>query len=55
MDQPLAAKHCDHDLGGDWAGCRECHVNPDLLLIYRKLDADTLGLALLVLHSELFG
>lgn len=55
MDQPLAAKHCDHDLGGDWAGCRECHVKPDLLLIYRKLDADTLGLALLVLHSELFG
>ena len=55
IDQPLAAKHCDHDLGGDWAGCRECHVEPDLLLIYRKLDADTLGLALLVLHSELFG
>ena len=55
MDQPLTAKHCDHDLRGDWAGCRKCHVEPDLLLIYRKLDADTLGLARQSSHSELFG
>ena len=36
-DQPLDAKHRDHDLSGDWAGYRECHVKPDLLLIYRKV------------------
>jgi mRNA interferase YafQ len=42
-------------LSGDWAGCRECHVRPDLLLIYRKPDADTLRLARLGSHSELFG
>src|SRR6218665_826575 len=28
---------------GDWAGCRECHVKPDWLLIGRKSDADMLG------------
>ena len=54
-DQPLAPKHRDHDLGGDWAGYHECHVKPDLLLIYRKSGADTLRLARLGSHSELFG
>ncbi len=54
-DQPLDTKHRDHDLGGDWAGYRECHLKPDLLLIYRKSEADTLRLARLGSHSELFG
>lgn len=40
---------------GDWAGYRECHLKPDLLLIYGKLGADTLRLARLGSHSELFG
>lgn len=31
-DQPLDAKFRDHDLSGDWAGYRECHVKPDLML-----------------------
>jgi mRNA interferase YafQ len=48
-------EHRDHDLSGDWAGYRECHIKPDLLLIYRKSDADTLRLARLGSHSELFG
>jgi mRNA interferase YafQ len=54
-DQPLSPKYRDHDLSGDWAGYRECHVKPDLLLIYRRSDADTLKLARLGSHSELFG
>lgn len=54
-DQPLDTKHRDHDLGGNWSGYRECHIKPDLLLIYRKADADTLRLARLGSHSELFG
>ena len=54
-DQPLDARYRDHDLSGDWAGYRECHVKPDLLLIYRKSEADTLRLARLGSHSELFG
>ena len=53
-DQPLDAKYRDHELIGDWAGYRECHIKPDLLLIYRKL-ADILRLARLGSHSELFG
>lgn len=44
-DQPLDARYRDHDLSGDWAGYRECHIKPDLLLIYRKSDPDILRLA----------
>jgi mRNA interferase YafQ len=54
-DLSLEPQHRDHDLGGDWGGYRECHVKPDLLLIYRKPDAETLRLARLGSHSELFG
>ena len=54
-DQPLDTKYRDHDLSGNWAGYRECHIKPDLLLVYRKSDADTLRLARLGSHSELFG
>ncbi|MCM1296772.1 MAG: type II toxin-antitoxin system YafQ family toxin [Muribaculaceae bacterium] len=32
--EPLPAKNRDHDLTGDYAGCRECHITPDWLLIY---------------------
>ena len=54
-DRPLQPRLRDHDLSGDWAGYRECHVKPDLLLIYRKPDAVTLRLARLGSHSDLFG
>ncbi|MFP5233038.1 MAG: type II toxin-antitoxin system YafQ family toxin [Acidobacteriota bacterium] len=53
-DQPLEPRYRDHDLSGDWAGYRECHVKPDLLLIYRKSGEDLLRLARLGSHSELF-
>lgn len=54
-DQPLKPRHRDHELSGDWAAYRECHVKPDLLLIYKRPDPDTLRLARLGSHSELFG
>ena len=54
-DQPLEPKYRDHELSGDWGGYRECHVRPDLLLIYRRPDVDILRLARLGSHSELFG
>ena len=54
-DQSLDTKYRDHDLSGDWAGYRECHIKPDLLLIYRKSDVDSLRLARLGSHSALFG
>jgi mRNA interferase YafQ len=53
-DQPLEQKHRDHDLSGNWVGYRECHIKPDLLLIYKKPDDVTLRLARLGSHSELF-
>lgn len=53
-DQPLPQSNRDHELSGDWHGYRECHLKPDLLLIYRKPDAGTLRLARLGSHSELF-
>ena len=54
-DDVLAAAYRDHDLRGDWAGYRECHLKPDLLLIYRLSDAGSPRLARLGSHSELFG
>ena len=33
-DQPLSAKQRDHELVGNWGGFGECHIKPDLLLIY---------------------
>lgn len=54
-DMPLPERYSDHELIGDWLGYRECHIKPDLLLIYRKSDANTLRLARLGSHSELFG
>jgi mRNA interferase YafQ len=52
-DTPLAEKYHDHPLSGDWSGFRDCHVKPDLLLIYEKPDAETLRLVRLGSHSEL--
>lgn len=53
-DTPLEPRHRDHDLSGNWAGYRDCHIKPDLVLIYRKPDPYTLRLARLGSHSELF-
>ena len=52
-DMPLPANYRDHPLSGDWDDHRNCHVRPDLVLIYRKPDADTLQLVRLGSHSEL--
>lgn len=54
-DQPLEPRYRDHDLSGNWAGYRECHLRPDLLLIYSRSGSDILRLARLGSHSELFG
>ena len=52
-DEPLAERHRDHALTGDWKDYRDCHVQPDLVLIYRKPDAETLQLVRIGSHSEL--
>ena len=52
-DTPLPASYRDHPLTGDWADHRDCHIRPDLVLIYAKPDADTLHLVRLGSRSEL--
>jgi mRNA interferase YafQ len=53
-DQILAVNYQDHELLGKWAGYRECHLWPNLLLIYQKLGTNLLKLVRLGSHSELF-
>lgn len=53
-DKALPERNYDHVLSGNWDGYRECHIKPDLLLIYQKPDKHTLRLARLGSHSELF-
>jgi mRNA interferase YafQ len=52
-DKPLTEKFRDHALAGDWKDHRDCHIRPDLVLIYRKPDPETLELVRLGSHSEL--
>lgn len=54
-NEVLDPKYNDHKLIGNYKGCKECHIKPDLLLIYR-IDANILELALVRTgsHSELF-
>ncbi len=52
----LPDKYRDHALSGNWIGHRECHINPDWLLIYRyEDDVLVLTLARTGTHSDLFG
>lgn len=53
-DLVLPKKYRDHDLTGNWVGCRDCHVKPDLVLIYEYRNNDLI-LHRLGTHSELFG
>jgi mRNA interferase YafQ len=53
MEQPLDSKHKDYKLVGNWKGLRECHVEPDWLLIYR-INRDNLELVQTGSHPELF-
>jgi mRNA interferase YafQ len=54
-DESLPQRNRDHALSGEWSDHRECHIKPDLLLIYRKPDDLVLQLVRLGSHSELFG
>jgi mRNA interferase YafQ len=46
-------RYFDHPLGGEWNDHRDCHIRPDLILIYRKPDDASLELVRLGSHSEL--
>ena len=53
--KPLPAKYEDHPLTGNWSGYRDCHIQPDWLLIYR-IDNDALILTATRTgtHNEIF-
>lgn len=53
QDKPLPPKNRNHKLKGEYAGCWECHIEPDWLLIY-KLIPGKVALPRLGSHSELF-
>jgi mRNA interferase YafQ len=52
-DTTMPEKFRDHPLAGEWIDHRDCHIKPDLVLIYRVPDAETLELVRLGSHSEL--
>ena len=58
-DEELPSALCDHPLRGNWSGFRDCHIEPDWVLIYQKTDNQILELEELRLeatgtHSDLF-
>ena len=54
-DETLDKKYRDHSLSGNYKGTRECHIGPDFLLIYEKIE-EVLVLSLVRTgsHSDLF-
>ncbi|WP_131130852.1 type II toxin-antitoxin system YafQ family toxin [Helicobacter pylori] len=53
QQKSLDPKYKDHTLKGEWYPCRECHIRPDVLLVY-MVKNNTLWLLRLGSHSELF-
>ena len=52
-NQQLEAKYKDHSLTGNWKGYRDCHIEPDWILIYQLTDTH-LTLVRTGSHSDLF-
>jgi mRNA interferase YafQ len=52
-DSPLPQKLHDHPMTGEWIDHRDCHIKPDLVLIYRAPDPERLELVRLGSHSAL--
>jgi mRNA interferase YafQ len=54
LDKPLPPSLVDHPLIGNYIGFRGCHLKPDLILIYQKVDTDILRLIRLGSHSNVY-
>jgi mRNA interferase YafQ len=52
-DADMPDRYRGHALGGAWQDCRDCHLRPDLVLIYSKPDLDTIRLIRVGSHGEL--
>ena len=53
-NEPLDMRNRPHDLSGYWSDCRECHIEPDWLLIWRE-DEGSVTLMRTGTHADLFG
>lgn len=56
--KPIPSKYLDHSLSGNWDAFRDCHVQPDLVLIYKIIQENQLEIVelhRLNSHSEIFG
>jgi len=54
QEKLLPRKNCDHALTGNYVGFRDCHIAPDVILIYQVTEKRNLLLHRLGSHSELF-
>lgn len=52
-DKPLPKRYFDHALSNNWKDHRDCHIKPDLVLIYRKENIKALEMVRLGSHSQL--
>lgn len=52
--ESLPPQYKDHALSGNWRGCRDVHIAPDWLLIYRHVDDATLRFERTGTHADLF-
>lgn len=53
--KPLTIKHRDHSLKGNWNHHRECHINPDWLLIYKLIETENVVIFVRTgSHADLF-
>lgn len=52
-DEIIEVQYRDHSLSGNWKDHRDCHIKPDLVLIYQKPINNTIRLVRLGSHSEL--
>jgi len=52
-DETLEPRYFDHALSNNWKDHRDCHIKPDLVMIYRLVNSDILQLVRLGSHSEL--
>ena len=53
-DAPLPSRYVDHPMKGRYADCRDCHLRPDLVLVYRKHGSDALELVRIGSHAQLW-
>jgi mRNA interferase YafQ len=53
LEEPLDSKYKDHKLQGSFVGRRDCHIEPDWLLIY-KLTGNQIIFERTGTHSDIF-